>query len=138
MPDTFEQESIVAAAPASLWRVSRRGEMGVGLAGHEVLCPLPATQHGAGCGVQRFVQESGAGRRREPGAVEQRALRPPSSVLSHHRRAQCGAVVGHAVGTPREGDLPTATTRSQTIWIIALHAFFVCLCNGGSLQACSL
>ena len=29
--------------------------------GHEVLCPLvPATQHGAGCGVL-FVKESGAG-----------------------------------------------------------------------------
>ena len=58
--------------------------------GHEVLCPLPATQHSAGCGVQV--------RSREPRGRwswmrwEQHALRTPSSLLPHLR----GAVRGGA------------------------------------------
>ena len=59
-------------------RCARVGPIGEG---HEVLCPLvPATQHGAGCGVQ-FVKESGAGGRWSRVRWEQRALRTPSPLL---------------------------------------------------------
>ena len=60
------------------WEVQRkssvctRGTDGAGMRCCALL--VAATQHGAGCDVQ-FVKESGAGRRREPGAMEQRCGR---------------------------------------------------------------
>ena len=86
----------------------------------------------------RFEKESGAGMRRESGAVEQRALRTPSSVLSHHRRAQCGAVVGHGCGHTSEGDNRLAYREnafSDYLDNCSAGILRVPICNGGSLQA---
>ena len=60
--------------------------------GHEV----PATQHGAGCGVL-FVKESGAGGRWSRVRWEQRALRTPSPLLLRRERVRWwGTAVGSA------------------------------------------
>jgi hypothetical protein len=65
-----------------------------------VLCPLvPATQHGAGCGVL-FVKESGAGGRWSRVRWEQRALRTPSPLLLRRERVRWG--VAMAVGSAPE------------------------------------
>ena len=63
---------------------------------------VPATQHGAGCGVL-FVKESGGRGSLEPDAMAQRALRTPSPLLPHLRgeSVRCGTAVGSA---PERGD----------------------------------
>ena len=90
-----------------------------------MLCPLvPATQHGAGCGVL-FVKESGAGGRWSRVRWEQRALRTPSPLLLRRERVRWG--VAMAVGSapeameervPRQlGKLPSVTSGFCTFYL---------------------
>ena len=57
---------------------------------------VPATQHGAGCGVQ-VCEGVGSRGSLEPGAMEQRALRTPSPLLLRRERAVVGR--GHGQRT---------------------------------------
>ena len=82
--------------------VCTRGTDGAGMRCCALL--VPATQHGAGCGVQ-VCEGVGSRGSLEPGAMEQRALRMPSPLL----RISVGNVwwwgVAMAVGSaPERGD----------------------------------
>ena len=56
---------------------------------------VPATQHGAGCGVQ-VCEGVGSRGSLEPGAMEQRALRTPPPLLLRRERVRWGVAVGSA------------------------------------------
>ena len=62
---------------------------------------VPATQHGAGCGVQ-FVEESGGSRQATRAGCDGAALRTPSPLLPHLRRERVRWGVALAVGSAPE------------------------------------
>ena len=91
----------------------------------------------AGCGVQvcegvgsRYATGVGCGGAARAANTVFGALASPSGTVRCGGGAWLWAHLGRATI-----DLPTAKTRSQTIWIIALQAFFVCLCNGGQSRS---
>ena len=79
--------------------VCTRGTDGEGMRCCALL--VPATQHGAGCGVQ-FVEESGGSRQATRAGCDGAALRTPSPLLPHLRRERVRWGVALAVGSAPE------------------------------------